>query len=343
MPKDEFRLARMSASLEYAAQHLKAGHCVAMPTETVYGLAARVDSPEGIAAIFRLKERPDFDPLIVHVENLSQVSRLAGEWPQAAASLAAAFWPGPLTIVVTKQPDLNPMITSGLDTVGLRMPNHPVALMLIRLAGAPLAAPSANRFGRTSPTTADHVRSEFPEAVQSGEIVVLDGGESAIGVESTVCRVTESTVQILRPGGITFEALQAHFASSKVPGLKDVVVSHAVGHHASPGHTEHHYETKKPLIVSWSDELDQPTYEVMGRKISTTKIHTIELSTEPVLAARKLYSMLHEGDLHAGSEALFIRRDLTREENRRGLWRAIDDRLRRAARLQLGTPPAEPA
>lgn len=329
----------MSDEIRRAAAHLKSGHCVAMPTETVYGLAARVDSPAGISSIFRLKERPSFDPLIVHVASLDEIDRLTAEWPRAAASLAQAFWPGPLTLVVKKRPEINNMITSGLDTVGIRMPRHPIALALIQEAGAPLAAPSANRFGRTSPTSASHVANEFPDAVRSGEIQILDGGESSVGVESTVCQVTENEVVILRPGGVTFEDLVKHFAENQDPKLRGVRVTRSIGHHASPGHTEHHYETRKPLIVSWQGPLEPKSYRVQGQTIPFDEIRELVLPSEPALAARSLYALLRDGDQDSASQALFIRRDLTQEKNRTGLWAAIDDRLMRASRLQLGDGP----
>lgn len=318
------------------ARHLKAGKCVAMPTETVYGLAARFDSPEGVASIFRLKQRPSFDPLIVHIHDIQQVHRLAKSWSIVADSLAKKFWPGPLTLVVPKREEVSSLITSGLETVGIRMPSHPLALGLIREAGAPLAAPSANRFGRTSPTTAEHVQHEFPTEVASGEILVLDGGESAVGVESTVCLVTDDGIKVLRPGGITLEELRRHFAEAKSVELQSVAVTEAESHHASPGHTEHHYETKKPLIVSWGPKLDrdQPIYLIENRPIKVDRIYELKLSDEPALAARMLYGALRKADLRDDSDAIFIRRDLNHQHG--GLWLAIDDRIKRASRLELG-------
>lgn len=329
--------SKTRSDIHSAAERLKAGKCVAMPTETVYGLAARFDSHEGIASIFRLKERPSFDPLIVHIESSEQVRLLAEVWSKAADSLAKAFWPGPLTLVVPKRSVVSSMITSGLETVGIRMPKHPLALELIRAAGAPLAAPSANRFGRTSPTTADHVRIEFPVEVAAGEIMVLDGGESLVGVESTVCLVEETEIKILRPGGITIEELRRHFEKNQDPDLRDIQVGEVENHKASPGHTKHHYETKKPLIVSWGPPLDKtrPTYTIEGREIATSRIHELKLSDEPALAARMLYGALREADTKENTDALFIHRDLARHNG--GLWVAIDDRLKRASRLQLET------
>lgn len=329
----------VTSTIAAATQHLADGRCVAIPTETVYGLAARVDSQVGIASIFQLKQRPSFDPLIVHISELSQISNLADEWPALAASLAERFWPGPLTLVVKKNREVNPMISAGLDTVGIRMPKHPLALELIRSVGQPLAAPSANRFGRTSPTTAEHVRAEFSAEVACGEILVLDGGACDVGVESTVCLVRENEAVILRPGGVTLEEIARHIETSSA--LQDARVTSQLGHHASPGHTEHHYETRKPLIVSWSEPHGaRAEYVIEGRKFRSERVRAISLSNDPRLAARTLYSYLREADEDDTSDALFIHRDLSRKESNTGLWQAVDDRLKRASRLQLGTKPA---
>jgi L-threonylcarbamoyladenylate synthase len=149
------------ASIERAAEILSRGGVVGMPTETVYGLAASIRSDEGLQRIFAVKERPFFDPLIVHINALSQKDEVVREWPKTAAFLAEHFWPGPLTMVLPRNLNLNSLITAGLDTVGIRMPRHPIATHLIECTGAPIAAPSANKFGKTSPTTIDHVRNEF--------------------------------------------------------------------------------------------------------------------------------------------------------------------------------------
>lgn len=333
-----------------ATSHLQSGRCVAMPTETVYGLAARIDSETALQAVFRHKMRPSFDPLIVHVSNLDQVPSLVADWPPAAASLAKHFWPGALTLVVKKSATVSSIISSGLDTVGIRMPDHTMARQLIEAVGVPLAAPSANRFGRTSPTTADHVRGEFPEAIASGEIFILDGGPCQLGVESTVCRVAGNEVSILRPGGVTEEDLRAHFAASPEAQLKQVRVTRDIGHHASPGHTEHHYETRKPLIVAWvTDPSNSPWMsvgdfiEVENRKIAKNKILEVVLSANPALAARELYAKLRTADHDSNCEALLIQRNIAVQNSESGLWLAIDDRLTRAARRQLGSKGPSPS
>ncbi|HEY8272520.1 MAG TPA: L-threonylcarbamoyladenylate synthase, partial [Pseudobdellovibrionaceae bacterium] len=199
-----------------AVELLAKGQVVGMPTETVYGLAARIDLPEGIESIFKTKERPFFDPLIVHVSDLAQLNEVVSSFPAVAVALAEKFWPGPLTLVLPKSSKLNPMITSGLDSVGVRMPAHAVAMDLIRKAGVPLAAPSANKFGKTSPTTANHVRQEF----QKENIFVLEGGDSKIGIESTVLLINETDgvnkLSILRKGHVLRSDIEKHLNSKNI-------------------------------------------------------------------------------------------------------------------------------
>lgn len=321
-----------SKQIALAADWLKHGRTVAMPTETVYGLAASIESAKGIEAIFRIKRRPNFDPLIVHIHDRKQVSGLARDWPRTADLLANRFWPGPLTIVVPKQPHVNPMITSGLDTVGIRMPRHPVALELLKFTGVPLAAPSANLFGKTSPTSADHVRSEFPEAIANQEILVLEGGESEVGVESTVVSCDDQCITILRPGGVTYSELEKAVRES---GLSDIKVESASDNHKqqSPGHTEHHYMPAQPLTVFWGTAKDINEF-----KEGLTGYSEITLPENGVLAARKLYSTLREADKTVSERGLILYRE-TSNRDAMDLWLAIDDRLKRAARHHLGKTP----
>lgn len=316
--------------LDAAATHLANGGCVAIPTETVYGLAARIDRPEGIKAIFKIKERPTFDPLIVHVSHIDELKNVVSEWSPLAAKLAAKFWPGPLTMVLAKHPSLDAMITSGLSTVAVRMPAHSMALDLIKKSG-PLAAPSANRFGHTSPTTIEHVAHEFPESVSRKEVLLLDGGPCTVGIESTVCRVAEGGVEILRPGGVTAEQLKS--AGAAVTELKH--------DKASPGHMLHHYMPVKPLIVGWNVDfadlfslLEKSKWSEFGVQ-SLSDITQIELSDDARIAARMLYSELRSGDAKPG-RVLFLNRNLDQGgADDMSLWHAIDDRLKRAARFQL--------
>src|SRR5208283_4831001 len=197
------------AEIDRAAHLLRAGGLVAFPTETVYGLGANALDAEAVARIYAVKGRPGTSPLIVHVASIDMAQSLVANWPENANRLARRFWPGPLTLVLEKQlenqPAIPAIVTAGLPTVGLRMPAHPIALALIRAAGVPLAAPSANRFGELSPTTADHVRRSLGSDVD----FILDGGPCQVGIESTVLSLTEPKPILFRPGGISRTELEA--------------------------------------------------------------------------------------------------------------------------------------
>lgn len=329
-----------SSELIKARDLLLAGDVVAIPTETVYGLAADIESETGLRKIFSLKERPFFDPLIVHVASFKQAASLAKAWPPLADFLARMFWPGPLTIVLPKADHVNPLITSGLDTVAIRYPAHPLALDLMELVGHPLAAPSANKFGRTSPSRAAHVRSEFP---QSG-LLVLDGGECEVGVESTVIAVRVTTdnstdsstggdeVRILRPGAITEEMLKEILTKWSRP----VRVSRETSE-ASPGHLKHHYQPRIPLVIVGKNESEPLSAKTRNRIESELKLkieRPVEmiLSEEPAIAARELYASMRKL-AESGADALYVRN----RDDQSGLWLAIWDRINRAASLNLST------
>ena len=192
-------------AVEQAAERLAAGELVAFPTETVYGLGARADDDTAVAKVFAAKGRPTDHPLIVHVRDAAQAQRFAARWPPLAERLAAAFWPGPLTLIVPRRPGLAGAAAGGQDTIGLRCPSHPLAHALLAAAATRgvhgVAAPSANRFGRISPTTAAHVQSEFGEG-----LVVLDGGPCAVGIESAIVDCSRDTPVLLRPGSLAREA-----------------------------------------------------------------------------------------------------------------------------------------
>lgn len=191
--------ATRAATLDDALAALRRGEAIGLPTETVYGLAADAHDPAAVRRIYALKGRPSDHPLIVHVADAVTASRWAGDWPDAAEALAEAFWPGPLTLILPRAANVPDEVTGGQDTVGLRVPAHPVAQALLRAFEGGVAAPSANRFGRLSPTTAAHVREEFGDAVP----IVLDGGECEIGLESTIVDLSSDTPRILRPGKIS--------------------------------------------------------------------------------------------------------------------------------------------
>src|SRR4051812_36727980 len=210
-------------ALKRAAALIRDGGVVAFPTETVYGLGANALDAAAVRRIFEIKGRPETSPLIVHVATVEMARDLALVWPEAAEKLAAKFWPGPLTLVVKKQPEIPDIVTAGLDTVGLRMPQHPVALDLIREAGVPIAAPSANRFTKLSPVKAEHVRKAFGDA-----LMVLEGGVSDVGIESTVVSLAGKRPVLLRPGVISKQRLEAEL------GEIETVAGALKGAHASP-------------------------------------------------------------------------------------------------------------
>ncbi|MEK3883703.1 L-threonylcarbamoyladenylate synthase [Paenibacillus sp. PL2-23] len=232
--------------LKQAAQTLKAGGLVAFPTETVYGLGADARSTEAVASIFAAKGRPSDNPLIVHLASRSQLSELMGPCSRLAEELMERFWPGPLTIVLPVKPgSLSPLVTAGLPTVGVRIPDHPIALELLRLADVPVAAPSANRSGRPSPTLASHVLEDLGGRMHG----VIDGGATGVGLESTVVELEgDRAIRVLRPGGVTIEALKRAF-----PGI--AVISDSEDGLAqpeqprSPGMKYTHYAPKGELTV----------------------------------------------------------------------------------------------
>ncbi len=312
---------------------MRLGEVVAIPTETVYGLAARIDRPDAIKNIFLLKERPLFDPLIVHVARFSQVSAVAESLTRAEEALARGIWPGPLTLVVKRRPDLNPMICSGLESVGIRCPKHPFARRLIDRAGAPLAAPSANKFSRTSPTQVQHVRSFWNEA----ELMIVDGGPCQVGIESAVVRLREEApgkiqLEILRPGSISDLALSAPLIAAGF----EVTVSRTQDS-SSPGQLADHYRPGIPLVLLPSGILPLASERVewiaSALGVADLRYRALELDFSPQLAARELYSELHR--LSDTDNGFLVFEDSV--EKQAPGWDALWDRLRRAASLDLRT------
>lgn len=324
-----------SADLIKARDRLRSGGVVAIPTETVYGLAASIESEEGLRKIFSTKERPFFDPLIVHVSSISQAKSVAREWPALADFVARWFWPGPLTIVLPKAEHVNPVITSGLDTVAIRFPSHPIARDLIDLVGSPLAAPSANKFGRTSPSTADHVRAEFP----GGDLLVIDGGPSDVGVESTVVSFASvdgrPQIRILRPGAVTKEDLEK--ALKRTSFDASVVFAESS---ESPGHLKHHYMPSVPLVIVDT----RPDEKTVARIAKDLRIQTpksareLELPDDAAQAARVLYAEMRRLS-EDGADLIWVTETSAREG---GLWTAIWDRLTRASSWNRGSFDSAP-
>jgi L-threonylcarbamoyladenylate synthase len=312
--------------LTTAATAIRAGHLVGMPTETVYGLAANALDPVAVLRIFSAKGRPTFDPLIVHVADATQAWTVA-QPSERAERLAAALWPGPLTLVLPRRSQVPDVVTSGLDTVGVRCPDHPLALALIRAAGVPLAAPSANPFGRISPTTAAHVREQLGDAVA----VVLDGGPCRVGIESTVLLVDPVPV-ILRPGGVTRERLEELLGETVM--VADRAARAASLPQQAPGMLPSHYAPVKPLHLrrageAWPNDPSVGVLAFTGRDVPPAVRHVEILSRGGDLAeaAAGLFAALRRLD------AAPVARLVAEPVPDHGLGLGINDRLRRAAGL----------
>ncbi|MBX3247336.1 MAG: threonylcarbamoyl-AMP synthase [Myxococcales bacterium] len=338
-------LAPTDENIRRAAAALRVGACVGMPTETVYGLAAHAFEPEAILSVFRTKARPAFDPLIAHVtDHTLEALDAAGVLDRArlAPSAAAAFerlapcWPGPLTLVLPKGPRIPDLATSGLDTVAVRAPAHPVARALIDALGAPVVAPSANRFGHISPTTAADVVEELEahEALATNsaapELFVLDGGPCAHGVESTIVGIEDDgRVRLLRPGATPREALEARLGAPLLPPASASAPS-------APGMLASHYAPRKPLVLAPADgppgrpaflSWDGDGVDALTARYGAPAASAILApSGDAVDAARNLFAMLRALDR---SEADFLVAEPCPLEA--GLGLAIRDRLRRAA------------
>jgi L-threonylcarbamoyladenylate synthase len=224
------------SDIELAASYIKDGKLVAFPTETVYGLGANALNPIAVARIFELKERPTFDPLIVHIADLEQLKSIAIDIDERVYKLAGKFWPGPLTLVLPKAYIVPDIVTSGLSTVGIRMPSNKMALELIRKSGCPIAAPSANKFGRISPTKAAHVKKQLPNVDY-----ILEGGRTTVGIESTIIRLTEYGFQILRNGIITKEDIEGIVPFDGTTLIEDL---------SAPGMLQSHYSPRKMLLIA---------------------------------------------------------------------------------------------
>ena len=316
---DTVVLAADGPGIATAARALAGGELVAFPTETVYGLGADARSSAAVRSVFEAKQRPHTDPLIVHVAEAAQAEALGDLDSEDGVlrALVERFWPGPLTVVVPRRAGLATEVSPG-DTVGLRCPAHPVALSLLRAAGVPVAAPSANRFGRVSPTEARHVVDEL-----AGRIPwVLDGGPTPLGVESTVVAAAGGRVRVLRPGGVTVEDL----AAAVGPGLVDAPDRVAVAEGqaaAGPGMTLSHYAPSVPLVLT--DAGPSVAAELVGALVARgVSAEVLELPAGDA-AARELYRCLRALDERGAELAVVPAVDPM------GLGRAVNDRLFRAA------------
>lgn len=306
-----------------AVEALRAGEVIGLPTETVYGLAADASNPAAVARIFAIKGRPSDHPVIVHLAEAADMSRWAREVPPVAAALARRFWPGPLTLVLPRAPSVALAVTGGQDTVALRIPAHPVALAVLRAFGGGLAAPSANRYGRISPTTAAHVREDLGEQVR----IVLDGGPSEVGLESTIVACLDGRVTVLRPGRIGVEAIEA---------VSGPVTTATAAAPRVPGSVASHYAPRTPVeLIASAAVADVVTaHQRDGVRVAAlapsspaeaAAVAWIVAAPDAERYGRDLYSHLRTLD-QAGADVIVVARPPEAPD-----WVAIHDRLTRAA------------
>lgn len=300
------------------AQHLlTSGDVVAIPTETVYGLGGWIYSDEGLRKIFSTKERPFFDPLIVHIDTIEKAKQLTSEWTKIHDVLAKNCWPGPLTLIAKKNEKVSSLITSGLDSVGLRCPRHEKTLALLSKIEGGIAAPSANKFGKTSPTTSKHVFEEFGDAVS-----ILEGGPSEVGIESTVAGVNGNRVEIFRPGFYTAKMLSDILRSNNIDA--EVVYAESP---VAPGQLKHHYMPKIPLVIVPENFIY--SNKDIGIKFQNPVIWKQPLS--PEIASRELYQKMREFD-EKGFDIIFAERNSHHFSEE---WLGIWNRLEKAKTLAL--------
>jgi L-threonylcarbamoyladenylate synthase len=319
--------AQRLASAQHAARVLNEGGLIALPTETVYGLGADASNPRAVARIFAAKQRPADHPLIVHLGQASQITDWARDIPPVTWQLAEAFWPGPLTVILARAPGVLDAVTGGMDTVALRVPDHPLALSVLQQFGRGIAAPSANRYGRVSPTSAEHVRQELGDAVD----LLLDGGPCTVGIESTIVDLSTGAIQVLRPGAITAEDL------ADVTGRPVVTDGNATVR--CPGAKNSHYAPKARVLLSSAEHASQTLerWQARGYRVgllAAQRPHSVDhnvpwlrLSPHAAEQARQLYRRLRQADA-LGLDVLVAVPPMDT-----GLGRALCDRLRRAAGL----------
>lgn len=315
-----------------AAELLREGQLVALPTETVYGLAANAWDAKAVKRIFEVKGRPANNPIIVHVAGMEMARRCVSQWPAEAAKLAAAFWPGPLTLVLPRSEEIPDVVTAGGKTVGIRWPSHPFIQAVIRQCGFPLAAPSANRSNQLSPTNAGHVCKDLEGRIP----LIVDGGQSQVGIESTVLDLSSSPARLLRPGMIHAETLLAVMGGASL----QLTAADGAGILRSPGLLPKHYSPKaRLLLMKWRDEEDLAV-QLSALPWPREKIHLLAHHVIPLRQtfgrvsviphdaeafARALYAELHCCD-EEGAMLIIVEAPPPGEE-----WRGITDRLTRAA------------
>ncbi|HTL57570.1 MAG TPA: L-threonylcarbamoyladenylate synthase [Candidatus Limnocylindrales bacterium] len=317
------------AAVLRATELLRAGHVVAVPTETVYGLAANAFDAQAVNRIFKIKGRPAHNPIIVHVSSVSMAKRCVSSWPLLAGKLARAFWPGPLTLVLPRSNSIPEIVTAGGPTVGVRWPSHPFMHSLIRECGFPLAAPSANLSNRVSPTNAEHVRKALGNKIS----LIIDGGQAQVGIESTVLDLSVSPPQVLRPGMIRGSTLRAATGRLGVEEQRGQMPK-------SPGMLRQHYAPRARLVIWFWHTEEELRQRSAAFGVNPRSVHVIahdripsgqgfgRVSVIPHDAeafARSIYAELHQCD-ESGAELIIIEQLPQTDE-----WKAITDRLNRAA------------
>lgn len=301
-----------------AAQYIREGKLVAFPTETVYGLGANALNSIAVAKIFELKERPSFDPLIVHIASLDDINNLIKGFDERIVLLAKKFWPGPLTIVTEKSALVPDIVTAGLNTVGIRMPSNPIALELIQKSGVPIAAPSANKFGHVSPTTAQHVKKQLPEVD-----LILDGGRTSVGIESTIIKLNAKGFEILRYGIITRDEIEMLIPyHSEIGNTNQILAS---------GMMKSHYSPNKPLFILGLHNVPYPPEQCgllsFNHSFKDNYKKVIQLSRNNDLKeyAANLFAAIHE------MEESDVQCIVAEPVPEKGIGIAIMDRLKKAA------------
>jgi L-threonylcarbamoyladenylate synthase len=298
----------IGTSIDRAIEILRNGGVIGFPTETVYGLAADATNSVAVNRIFDIKGRPRNHPLIVHLDSLTEARHWSADWSVSAEILGALFWPGPLTVIVSKAPTVHHGVTGGLETLALRVPNHVVALEVLRGFEGGIAAPSANKFGKVSPTTAEHVHADLGSEVD----YILDGGPCSVGLESTIVDCSAHTIQILRPGGISRELI-----SQVLP-----ISEQTTGPSRAPGMLDSHYApTCRLTVVADVNEAQ----DLLRTQTATLQARIIDGSSDPTLFATQMYSQLRQCDEDGIDQAIVVL------PTANGIGDAIRDRLLKAA------------
>ena len=312
--------------LAHAADLLRAGRLVAFPTETVYGLGANALDAQAVARIYEAKGRPSYNPIIVHVAGITEAREVVREWSERANALANAFWPGPMTLVLPRQPAVPDIVTAGLDSVAVRVPSHPVARALLDAARIPIAAPSANRSTELSPTTGWHVEKSLGDAVD----LILDAGPTHVGIESTVIDLTSETPTVLRPG--TISVLEIERVVGRVAAAAAITGEAA---RPSPGMMDRHYAPRARLLVAEASDVastmqrEQSAGHRVGAMVLSANVAghaVVRMPNDPLTYATRLYATLHSLD-DAECQVVVVEAVPDTPE-----WRGVRDRIERAAR-----------